>query len=341
MIEACKILIIGPVNGVGGVRTHVEQLLKLFKYTKSEVKIIKGDKTYELCRTFLRMKPHLVIHNLSVYPKQLLRIMVNRLIMIEPSSKHILHLHGGRFDELGLLENQIIMKIIAIIFRLYDRIFCLTDEQFTTMVKLTKNRAIVRKIYNYVEIPPKTTLVKENGLLNLLYLGRLTAKKGVIDLIQAVQHIEDDKFRLWIIGDGKLKNELYKIKDPRIKFEGKKIGNEKEKYLRKADVFILPSRWPEGMPYAMLEASAYGAALIGTKIGAVDKILFDGINGYFVKPGDVRQLSGIIKKFIQNPDLSKKMGNESYNICEKFFSFDILKNIYRNLFAKWDKEIFR
>jgi glycosyltransferase involved in cell wall biosynthesis len=336
-----KIIIIGPENGVGGVRTHVELLLKLFKSFKFKVKVIKGNNTIKLFKTFLKIRPEIVIHNLSIFPKQILRTTINRLIMAWPNSKHIVHLHGGRFNELGFFGNSFIMKVITKTFRLYNKIFCITDEQFNLMLKFTKNKSVVAKINNYVEIPDKNAITKDNEFLNILYLGRLTAKKGILELVQVIRYLEEDKIRLWIVGDGELKNQIKKIEDPRIKFEGKKIGKEKVKYLRKADLFILFSTWPEGMPYAMLEASAYGAALISTKIGSIDKILFDGKNGYFIKAGDIKELSDVIKRFIRNPDLAHKMGNESYEICKRYFSFEILRNIYKNMFIKWYKEILK
>ena len=238
----------------------------------------------------------------------------------------------------ALLSNPIFKNLLALHFNRYDRIFCLTEEQYATIIGISKHKLSVKKVFNYVEIPNKENIVKENGILNFLFLGRLIPEKGVMDAVNAVKRIESGLIRLWIVGEGYLRNEILRIKDPRIQFVGKKIGKDKYKYLEKADVFVFPSSWPEGMPYAMLEAAAYGAALIGTNIGAVNQILFNGINGFFIESGNVDMLADTMKKFLHEPTLAGKMGDESYKICKDRFSFDQLKRIYDDLFASWEKE---
>jgi glycosyltransferase involved in cell wall biosynthesis len=101
----------------------------------------------------------------------------------------------------------------------------------------------------------------------------------------------------------------------------------------------LPSSWPEGLPYAMLEAAAYGAALIGTNVGSVDKILFNEVNGFFIEPGNVNMLKDVIQKFLDNPKLAKEMGKESYRICKNLFSIEHLRKIYADLFVRLEFEI--
>ncbi|GAG59611.1 unnamed protein product, partial [marine sediment metagenome] len=247
-----KILIIGPTAGLGGVRTHVEQLLSVFRNDIFTVKVIQGNSTFETFIKYMKFKPDVVVHNLSIYQKELLRVVLNRYILSLLTARHILHLHGGRFHELGFLTNPIFRKMMAFHFKRYDRIFCLTEEQYATILSLTKRKNTIQKIYNYVEIPDKAELVKEKEKLNLLFLGRLTMKKGVLDAVKAVKTIRNDNLRLWIVGEGELKGEILKNSDPRIRVEGEKKGAEKKKYLQKADILILPSSWPEGLPYAML-----------------------------------------------------------------------------------------
>lgn len=334
-----KILIIGPTAGLGGVRTHVEHLQSIFGNDAFKVKLVQGNSTLATFIEYLRFKPDVVIHNLSVYQKELLRIVLNRCILFLHSAKHILHLHGGRFHELGFLTHPIFKKMMAFHFKRYDRIFCLTEEQYATMLSLTKHKNTIRKIYNYVEIPDKSELVKEKNNLNLLFLGRLTVKKGVMDAVKAVKKIRNDNLRLWIVGEGELKGEILKNCDPRIRVEGKKNGAEKKEYLQKAAILILPSSWPEGLPYAMLEAAAYGAALIGTNVGSVGKILLNEVNGFFIEPGNINMLTDVIQKFLDNPELANKMGKESYRICKRLFSIEHLIKIYADLFIKWEFDI--
>ncbi len=339
MSPSKKILIIGPTAGLGGVRTHVKHLLRILDTDEFEVKVIKGNSTLETFIKNMNFKPDVVIHNLSVYQKELLRIFLNRCTLFFHSARHILHLHGGRFNELGFLGNPIFMKMMAFHFKLYDKIFCLTEEQYEIILRLTRRKNVVKKIYNYVEIPDKKEIVKEKNKLNLLFLGRLTQKKGVLDAAKAVNRVKNDNLRLWIVGEGELKSKILKNKDPRIKVEGIKIDREKIEYLQKADILILPSSWPEGLPYAMLEAAAYGAALIGTNVGSVEKILLNEVNGFFIEPGNINMITNVIQKFLDDPELANKMGKESYRRCKHLFSIEHLKKIYWDLFKKWEFNI--
>jgi len=104
---------------------------------------------------------------------------------------------------------------------------------------------------------------------------------------------------------------LAAINDPRIVFLGGKKGADRDRYLVTAHVFLLPSSWKESFPYALLEAAAYGLALISTQVGAIDQVLCDGKNGFFVKPGDVPMLAHTIEKLLADRSMVLKMGKES------------------------------
>lgn len=331
-----KILIVGPTAGLGGVRTHVKQLVKIFDKDAFEIKIIRGNSTLKNIKINLSFKPDAVIHNLSVYKKELLRVVFNRFLFFSCNAKHILHLHGGKFCELGFLLYPVIAKMLAFHFKRYDRIFCLTNEQYKKISSFINNRNSIQKIYNYVEIPRESEIIKENSKLNLLFLGRLTKAKGVLDAFEAVKKINSDKLTLWVVGEGELSSKFLKNSDSRIRVVGKKNDIEKKKYLQKADILVFPSSWPEGLPYAMLEAAAYGAALIGTNVGSIDKILINEVNGFFVEPGNISMLTEVIQKFLDNPELANKMGQESYKRCKHLFSIEHLKKIYQKMFIEWE-----
>lgn len=99
----------------------------------------------------------------------------------------------------------------------------------------------------------------------------------------------------------------------------------------KAHVLLLPS-WAESLPYVLLEAASYGLALIATPVGAVNKILKENINGFFVQPGDISALKRCIENFVNDRTLVTRMGKESRSICEKQFSIKNLGKINDDLF---------
>ncbi len=272
-------------------------------------------------------RPDILIYNLSVYRNQILRNMIIRTVMNSSSSYNILHLHGGRFFDIQLTKKWYFRFLLKYHLRRFNKIFCLTNEQYGAVVDILKSAKNVKKINNYVELPNERLLDKKDDVLNLLYIGRLHPLKGLREAINAIYQIKSERIRFWIIGSGELETELVQIKDERIVFLGKKIGADKETYLSKAHVFLLPS-WSEGLPYALLEAAAYGLALVGTQVGAVDQVIYHGKNGFFIKPGDVTNLKEMIEILLADREETLKMGRESRKICEERFSIQGLKQIY-------------
>lgn len=330
-----NILIIGPFGEVGGVRMHVEILQSIMQKYATKIKITQGSPFFHMVVEKLCFRPDVVIYNLSIYRNQIIRNMIVRTIMTSRNTKHILHMHGGIFSNIRLAMNPFWQVLLKYYLRGFDQIFCLTDEQYIAVKSGLGDLRNVTKVRNYVEIPDKKLLDKSGQNLNLLYIGRLHPKKGIMDTVGAVQKLNEAKIKLWIIGSGELEAQLAKIQDPRIVFLGKKFGEDKNLFLSKAHVFLLPSSWPEGLPYALIEAAAYGLALVATPVGAVDQVLYHGQNGFFVKSGSVTSIVETIEKLLADRAETLKMGRESRRICEERFALKNLQQIYNNLFQKW------
>ncbi|MCS6923441.1 MAG: glycosyltransferase, partial [Fimbriimonadales bacterium] len=84
-------------------------------------------------------------------------------------------------------------------------------------------------------------------------------------------------------------------------------GEDKERWLQETNAFILPSR-AEGLPMAMLEAMAYGKALIVSPVGGIPEFVTDGQEGILVPPDDIEAISRAIARLAENPDLRRQMG---------------------------------
>jgi len=334
MLIKKRILILGPFGEVGGVKTHVEHLLRVLTPYSTKIRVSRSFFHHILKERFF-FPPEVVIHNVGAYRNAIIRDMIIHKIVTSRNTKNILHIHGGIFSNIRLAKNPFWQTLLKYYFREFDQIFCLTDEQYIAVKSSLGDLKEVKKVRNYVDIPDRKLLDKSDQILNLLYIGRLHPLKGIREAVNAVCKVKSERIRLWIIGSGELETELAQIKDERIVFLGKKIGSDKEVFLSKAHVFLLPSSWPEGLPYALLEAAAYGLALVGTPVGAIDQVLCHGRNGYFVRSGSVTSLVESIEKLFADRAETLRMGRESRKICEERFSIQKLKTIYDNLFENW------
>lgn len=81
-----------------------------------------------------------------------------------------------------------------------------------------------------------------------------------------------------------------------------------ERYYRAADVFALPSR-REGLPNALLEAMASGAACVASRLpGVTDAMIDDGVSGRLVPPGDVEALAAALDALLGDAAERARLG---------------------------------
>ncbi len=166
---------------------------------------------------------------------------------------------------------------------------------------------------NPVELPALESMSTECRVA-LLFLGRIGEHKGADRILQAIAKLPNSvrsKVRLCMAGDGA-------VDDTRALAERLGIalqveirdwiaGAEKEAWMQQTNVFILPSR-NEGLPMAMLEAMAWGKALIVSPVGGIPEFVTDGVEGFLVPPDDIDAIADAIRKLAENPDLRRQMG---------------------------------
>lgn len=161
-------------------------------------------------------------------------------------------------------------------------------------------------------------------------LSRLVEFKGHKFLLKAIQHVIIESalpIKLMIVGDGELKVQLiqlakeYGIYD-RVIF----TGNRKDvsDILSAFDVFAQFSinGGGETFPVAIIEALATELPVIGSKVGDIEYLIDNNINGFLVEPENVQQFANSLKNLINNNELLKIMGEKSNEKFIKEFTLD-------------------
>jgi len=149
----------------------------------------------------------------------------------------------------------------------------------------------------------------------LLYVGRLSEKKGVTYLLEAIslvlEHIPDCK--LLIVGTGELNKELRAQAESlnlsstrKAVFLGAVPNNELPSYFASADIFIGPSVVveggdTEGFGLTFVEAAMSGCIVVGTNVGGISDIIEDGETGFLVPEKDPKAIAGILVRILQDP----------------------------------------
>lgn len=133
----------------------------------------------------------------------------------------------------------------------------------------------------------------------LLYFGRLTEEKGVSDLLKALLH----GLKLKVVGAGPeraaLESEASEMElTTQVDFYGYQEGGDLLKLIKQARAVVLPARWPENMPYSLIESLAAGRPLIVSRIGGLPELVSSGVNGYIFAPGDQQGLRQAIQALL-------------------------------------------
>ncbi|MCV9949344.1 glycosyltransferase family 4 protein [Paenibacillus sp. BT-177] len=134
----------------------------------------------------------------------------------------------------------------------------------------------------------------------LLFVGRLSAEKGVRNLLQAWSQLEDrGGLRLVIIGDGPEKAELAAAHQQEdIRFLGKQDGDTVLDCMSRAMYVMVPSIWYEGFPMTIVESYSVGTPVLCSRIGALEEVVEDGVTGFHFQHDDLENIKTVIRRAV-------------------------------------------
>lgn len=184
-------------------------------------------------------------------------------------------------------------------------------------------------------------LDKHNGIFNILFLSNLIESKGVFVLLDACKILKDKGlfFKCTFIGsEGDLNKDIFEKRvdllglQDFVRYEGKKIGNEKIRYFHAASVFVFPTFYKnETFGLVNLEAMQNSLPVISTFEGGIPDIVEDGVSGFLVPQKNVLLLAEKIEFLINNPEIVKRMGEAGRRKYEKEFTLNIFENNMINI----------
>ena len=108
----------------------------------------------------------------------------------------------------------------------------------------------------------------------------------------------------------------------RARFLGFLSGEALRRTIEKASVIVVPSEWYENCPMSVLEAMAFGKAVIASNIGGIPELVLDGETGFLLEAGNPGALSECLEKTMGNPTLRAQLGIAGRRRVEECFSAD-------------------
>ncbi|MBP1179589.1 glycosyltransferase family 4 protein [Methylobacterium sp. PvR107] len=155
--------------------------------------------------------------------------------------------------------------------------------------------------------------------LRLLCVGRLVAKKGHDDLIDAVAALPASlHWRLDLIGNGEIRRALEAQVDARglsgrVSFRGSLAQPDVIAAMREADLFVLPTKPApggdrDGLPNVLMEAASQALPILATSFAGTPEFLTDGVHGVLVPPGKPAILASALERLAGDPALRRHLG---------------------------------
>lgn len=209
--------------------------------------------------------------------------------------------------------------------------------------EVLKNGINIDKFKKNVTAKEKEEIKSELGFSKddfiVMYCGRLAPEKGVLELVRAINMIDDDKVKLMLVGSinfgMQAKSEYFDMlteeinKTDRIKATGFIPNNEIYKYYKTADIDVIPSICEDAAPLVTVEVMASGTPLIITKSGGAPE--YASKDTIIVPKDDMisSHLKDAILKLYKDSKLRDKMSKSGLEKAKEFttenFYFDFVK----------------
>lgn len=136
---------------------------------------------------------------------------------------------------------------------------------------------------------------------HFLFLGRLSAEKGVGTLLDAWRSLATDRGGrpappLVVAGDGPLGAGLRAAAPPGVRFVGAVPPSEVQALIREARALLLPSVCHEGEPRSVLEAYAAGVPVVASRTGGLPGVVDEETSGLLASPGDAGAWAAAVER---------------------------------------------
>jgi glycosyltransferase involved in cell wall biosynthesis len=164
----------------------------------------------------------------------------------------------------------------------------------------------VRVIPSGVDLP--TEVGAEATPPEVLYAGRLSEEKGVLELVAATRGMN-----LVVAGDGPLRARVPSAR-------GFVPNDELQALYARAAVVACPSR-REGFGVACLEAMAHARPVVATSVGGLRDLVVDGHTGLVVPPRDPEALRAALRRLLGDSELRRRFGKAGRQRAQERFSW--------------------
>lgn len=211
----------------------------------------------------------------------------------------------GRLAPSALVAVEKALHRLRGVWERVDRFLCPSAFLADTLVRFGVPAARVVHQPNFLHTRSSWSTQPGSGWL---VAGRLTREKGIDLALEAARRLPTHP--LTICGGGPEEATLRRQAQTlgNVTFAGHLPQAELARRIRAARVVVVPSRWHENFPYAVLEAQAEGRAVVAAAVGGVPEQIRPGQDGVLVPPDDPVALAHAVGALLDDPAGAQRLG---------------------------------
>jgi glycosyltransferase involved in cell wall biosynthesis len=322
LVDALRTLDCDVVNESWGCHHDHESVLE-----KAYTRI--GD-IVRIRRVLARRRFDVMVVNTSHDWRSLTRDIPLLLVARHLCGRTVVQFHGGQSDRLVARGDLLFKAASALLLRLADGVLVLSSEEQRCLQRFSP-----RGRFYVVANAFRPTFEAQRGegrlrwslgerVATVLFVGRLIREKGIFDTLDALARVNHGtNWQLLIAGDGP---EIESVRErtlslhlaDRVTITGYITGDTLGDAYGAADLFVLPTYWPEGFPTVLAEAMHAGLPIITTKTRGIGDHLVEGVNAVFVPALAPAAIAEAVEGLLASPSTRARMAQANREKVKEF-----------------------
>lgn len=286
----------------------------------------RGEDVTRVLRQIRAWRPDALYVNTAHNPSALVRDLPLALAISGWRPPFVLHFHGSESHRLVASGHAALKAASRALVTRTDSVLLLSHEEHREWRRFCPEARYDVVINPFVPEGRAAACAAPRGgdEPRFFFVARLIPEKGCFDLVEAFARVRRRcACRLVVAGRGPARDEMARraaelgVLDS-IDLLGYVSGEGLAAAYRTADVFVLPSYFPEGFPLAVMEAMGYALPVITTRIRGCADHLEEGVNALFVPARDPSALTTAMERLAGDGRLRESMGRANATKVQDF-----------------------
>lgn len=180
---------------------------------------------------------------------------------------------------------------------------------------------------------------------DILFAGRLIARKGLEYLLQAMPIIDESvPAHLHVVGDGNMAETWRKLShdmglDEMVTFHGFVSNEELIELYAGADLFVLPAIVDdrgdtEGLGVVLVEALCFKTPVVASDVGGISDVIINKQTGLLVPEKDVPALSNACIKVLKDDELASHLVDQGLAHAQSYFDWQRITSLIEKVYER-------